>query len=582
MKKLLVITVFFLANHCLTHAQHVLKDKDDVAWYNSIAQEEIYVHYNSSLLFTGEYLYYKLYCRNSKSNTYSKTSKVAYIQLVNENGVSFFEHRVLLENGFGQGDFFIPTSIPSGNYKLIAYTHWMRNGKKHNFFASDISVINPYKGDQNSILTTDSNHAVIEGENSIRSDKIHLSTESSVYNTRSKVRLSVKNINGSGFGDYSVSIRKVDNINKAPFVRSSNYRSQFNNNVSVSRKVDEQIFMPEFKGEMLSGRIIDKDNNTVAKKDVVLSLANNESVIDVATTNKKGTFYFHLKPGYSGNDAVLQVLDDSPGNFKIELNEFDPIDANNLKFYKFQLTPQSKDQILQRSVANQIQNGYFSIKPDTVKTKIPEPAFYGNNQEVYNLDEYKRFKTIDETVVEIIEHAWSKKNKQGKREFIVRGREFDPYFGSELAALVLVDGIFIQDHEKIAQYDARKVQSVSVLRDEYYYGSQVYKGVLSIKTKNGEYLNELTGDDISKIKLFKPRPKKNYFNQAYSSTIDTNDSRIPDFRHQLLWLPNLKIDRAEKLVEFHTSDVKGTYEIRLEGFTFNGMPVSVLKFFEVK
>src|SRR5690606_14738914 len=112
-------------------------------------KEKMFVHYNSSVLFPGEYLYYKTYTLNAANNGLSDISKVAYLELVGENGEQVFQHLIPLENGQGHGDFFIPTTLPSGSYKLLGYTNWMRNTGNH--FRADLVVINPYRGDQSTL-----------------------------------------------------------------------------------------------------------------------------------------------------------------------------------------------------------------------------------------------------------------------------------------------------------------------------------------------------------------------------------------------------------------------------------------------
>jgi hypothetical protein len=61
-----------------------------------------------------------------------------------------------------------------------------------------------------------------------------------------------------------------------------------------------------------------------------------------------------------------------------------------------------------------------------------------------------------------------------------------------------------------------------------------------------------------------------------------NLERIPDFRSQLLWLPNLVLDTKYKEITFYTSDNVGDYEVSLEGFTNEGIPVSLKEVFSVK
>jgi hypothetical protein len=120
--------------------------------YKDSSNETVYVHHSGSLFFTGEYLFYKVYCMEMESKKLSRLSKVAYVELIGENQDIIFRHKIPLEKGIGQSDFFIPNSVPSGNYKLIAYTQWMKNGGVEHFFQSYISILNPYLGNQLHIL----------------------------------------------------------------------------------------------------------------------------------------------------------------------------------------------------------------------------------------------------------------------------------------------------------------------------------------------------------------------------------------------------------------------------------------------
>ncbi|MFT5761999.1 MAG: hypothetical protein ACI8WA_001123, partial [Polaribacter sp.] len=66
----------------------------------------------------------------------------------------------------------------------------------------------------------------------------------------------------------------------------------------------------------------------------------------------------------------------------------------------------------------------------------------------------------------------------------------------------------------------------------------------------------------------------NYFNN--------NNTRIPDFRNQLLWMPKIQIDEKKLNINFFTSDNSGKFEISIEGFTEKGVPISIRRYFIVK
>lgn len=590
-KHVFKLAAILCMTHSFTYAQHILKDGEDVSWYMNIPQEKVFVHQNTSLLLTGEYLYYKMYCFNANTNILSDISKIGYVELISEHGTSIFKHKIKLEEGLGQGDFFVPTSVPSGNYKLLAYTQWMRNGENNHFFSSDISIVNPYRGDQSEILSqTSSSELKLNNAMAIKTSlsgsaavkiqndrNIIISPSSKSYGNRSKVSVVIKSLTGvRSLGNYSISVRKLDTILKPLMPTAANYGMLYKSAKSQEKSVKDEIFMPEFKGEMITGKIINKKTgNPEANKDITLSIVNNESILDITRTNQYGVFYFHINVDYNGDQAIFQVLDEHPENFNIEMNKHQSLSPKGLKFNQFKMASEMKDLILERSINNQVQNGYFSVKPDTVKTMVTDPPFYGNHQDVYLLDDYTRFPTVSETVIEVIEHAWSRKNKEGKKELIVRGREFDPNYGLDIVPVVLVDGIFIQNHENILEYETKRVKSINVLRDEYYYGNRVFKGLLSMTTIKGEFDKELSDKYLSKVTLFKPRLRKNYFNQLYNEVTNAKTSKIPDFRQQLLWMPEFVLNSNEKTIEFFTSDTNGIYEISLEGFTNNGEPVSV-------
>jgi hypothetical protein len=74
--------------------------------------------------------------------------------------------------------------------------------------------------------------------------------------------------------------------------------------------------------------------------------------------------------------------------------------------------------------------------------------------------------------------------------------------------------------------------------------------------------------------LFRRYPSPDYD----SATLD----RIPDYRVQLLWDPNVTLTTKEYGVHFYASDVPGTFQIVLEGYTIDGKYISVKQNFKVE
>ena len=49
------------------------------------------------------------------------------MELISPEAVIINREIVRMDNGLGNGDFKLSDSIPDGNYRIRAYTNWMRN-----------------------------------------------------------------------------------------------------------------------------------------------------------------------------------------------------------------------------------------------------------------------------------------------------------------------------------------------------------------------------------------------------------------------------------------------------------------------
>lgn len=581
---------------CCSFGQLSSSDADFNAAYPNIPQEKIFIHYNTSLLFSGEYLYYKVYNLNCESNELSNLSKIAYVELVDEDMQSIFKHKIRLVKSAGQSDFFIPATVPSGNYKLLGYTQWMKNGNQDNFFQGDIAIINPYQSNQERILleedtlklktSVQAKHKSIltegVGTNNWKSDGF----EKDIFNKRSKVVFSLKNFfDNYSEGTYSLSVRRIDTIttpirptSKKEFSKPGQQKTN-----DFWKEPNNRMFYPELRGELILGKITPKDSiSSINNIEVAISIPGKEGhELKVINTDEDGRFYVNLEKEYNGTQAIVQVLGENRHNYNIVLDHGQSTNYPEMTFNKFGITPEMEDIILERSVHNQIENGYFQIKSDTLKQVSPIEQSYENIMTVYNLDDYTRFSTISETLVEVVELVWATKTQKGGT-FYVKEHNYDTFLSPEFSPLIIVDGILIQDQDHLLEYNARNVKSISFLRSKYVVGQKIFQGVLMVDTIDRDYKSPELGEHIITVNLFKPEPDKKYYKQRYDETEGGKTVKTLDFRYQLLWEPNLDVSSENEEVIFFTSDIVGDYELIIEGFTSNGNPVSVKERFMVK
>ena len=576
MKNFVVMVLVFSIFGRFVFAQELSNDILDQ--FKDLPTEKVYVSLNTSLLFTGEYLFYKAYCLNDKTKQPSEISSIAYVEMISEDKEVVFKHRIRLEKSQGQGDYFVPTTVPSGNYKLIAYTRWMKNGTINRFFQEDISIINPYQANQDAILpdlaekmalAEDTDHSIYEEDK-----RFILTTDKESYPKQSKVELSIKNFRGaSGYGNYTISVRKKEAVVHTPKRTPQSYIEWHAEQVANAPVFYDSIsFAPEENGELLKGRITANISDLpLSNRPVAISIPGEDYQIKVVGTDSTGLFYANISKDYTEPLAILQVLNAAAGDYNINIIQDPPLDYSSLKFGRFLLEPSMKDAILRRSLYNQIENGYFAVKPDTLKLDALNDPYGGAFVETINLDEYTRFKTLGETVVELVPNVWTKRNKDGTVSFKVRSFD-ETYEESEYDAMVYIDGVLMTNQAELLEFDSRMIQTVNTVREKYVMGGRIYFGMVNLVTKDGNYFNLINTPGMAKIALNRPRLPKRYFTQTHvSETI----SRIPDFRDQLLWEPSINVEGKELGLSFFTSEISGEYELSLEGFSIYGRPVTI-------
>ncbi|MBE7641239.1 hypothetical protein GUB10_12925 [Salegentibacter sp. BLCTC] len=531
-------------------------------------EEKVFVDYNSSLVFPGEYLYYKVYVLNDKTNRLSSLSQIAYVKMVSENGETIFTHKINTASGTGNGDFFVPTNIASGTYKLIAFTEWMYNKSDTNFFSGTVFVINPYttKGEKSlkrvaSAQVEDIN-TISEKENSA-TGIIKLSNKA-IFNKREEVKLLLDSLKLKE-GNYSLSVYKKNKLKLPDKLNISNFQKIYPKEDNNSNSTSSQLYLPELRGDLFRGTISTTNKNlSVSNQSLAVSVPGDNFQLKISNTNEEGVFYFNLDASQSVDNLVVQMMGENAHDFEIELDSLPKFNYSSLYFPPLEISPDMESEIVKRSVFNQIENSYYSIKPDTLKTQGKKEPFFGSkNIAVYPLDDYTRFPTVKETFIEVISAAKIRENKKGESVFGVYSRNSDLEFIS--SALLLVDGLYIENTEALMNYSANKIDVIKVVRNEYYYGSKIFGGIISIETKENDFVGSYQSGSLKKFDIIPVRAAKNYYVVNYKKQ---ELDRIPDFRRQLLWKPRLTNNFQN--ISFFTSDVEGDYIITLQGISNDG------------
>ncbi|WP_136668510.1 hypothetical protein [Flavobacterium sp. H122] len=540
--------------------------------------ETTFISTNKTTFISGETILFKVYCLNKTNFSNSGLSKIVYIELVNSDKESLVKQKIFMKDGIGFGDFFIPGNLKTGAYKLIAYTNWMLNFK-NDYSQSDITIINPYQTNSKYINNTVENKkdSIFSKNNFINNaDESNIEINKQNFTNREEVKLKInfKN-NNLKKGNYNISVYKKDNLdsNNAPFFQKDKIISE---EKAINQKSIEELSLPEIRGEIIQGRIIPKNSNaTLENKNVSLSIPGKSFAFKITKTNNKGQFSFILDNVYQNPNISVQLIDEDANDYRLEILPQKKFDYSQIHFQSsIQLNESLKEAIEKRSIASQIENAYFSVKQDSIIPSSQPGPFYGFFSKEYLLDNFTRFRTLKETILEIVPKMFV---KQSNNKY---GIYLDDYNqGDELPVptLVLVDGLYIEDIDELFEYNPKNIEKINVIYGGYEYGTKFFNGVVFFTTKNNDYESKSKYDFLIKPEILRPVLNKKYYSPIYKDSVLLK--HIPDFRNQLLWLTEVNNTDAE--VSFYTSDISGIFEIVLQGFSSDGEPVSLKKTFEV-
>ena len=113
-------------------------------------QEKVHLHMDKPYYAIGDNIWFKAYVVNSEMNELSGLSKILYVDLINDKDSIKQSLKLPLTSGLAWGDFTLTDSLKEGNYRIRAYTTWMRNFGEEYFFDKTFTVGNSIA---NTVLT---------------------------------------------------------------------------------------------------------------------------------------------------------------------------------------------------------------------------------------------------------------------------------------------------------------------------------------------------------------------------------------------------------------------------------------------
>src|SRR5690606_628765 len=105
-------------------------------------EEKVYLHLDKPYYTVGDDIWFKGYVTIGAYNNLSGLSKILYVDLIGPEDNIVQSIRLPLIAGVTMGDFQLADSLAEGNYRIRAYTNWMRNFDHDIFYDRTLPIGN--------------------------------------------------------------------------------------------------------------------------------------------------------------------------------------------------------------------------------------------------------------------------------------------------------------------------------------------------------------------------------------------------------------------------------------------------------
>lgn len=434
--------------------------------------EEVKMTSDRDIYFTNETLFFEA----ALESVYPDWSKIIYVEIISYTGNVHYQAKYKInENKQIDGTIALPDDITTGYYYLRAYTKWMRNYSPYNYFYKPILLINAHN---NRVLSVDENYSAIGEIDTIGINFISSKNISSTANQaggNNKFENTFKNQDWS-----SLSLIKESLI--TPY------------SLGIKKKATKDFhfeFLPEIEGLSITGTITnDSVDADLDRAIVFLSILGDTRYSSVMYTDQWGKFYFNLKDDYGHREAMISVSsqDGDRINFLID-NDFCNKEVKLPFISPLSLSKEQWESLSTPNINAQLEQQL--IKQDFAKkvAEQKEQQFYTEPTLSITLDDYIEMPTLKDYIYELIP-TLGIRYKNDIPRIIIRSSD-NVVKVKDYNAIIIYDGMFINDIKSLLDISPRKIERIEVLNQVYIMGDNVFGGIVNVKSKdkNIENLN---------------------------------------------------------------------------------------------
>ena len=533
--------------------------------------ERVYVSTDREVYLAGDAVWCSLTCLDGNGR-FSNESAVSYLELISADGTACTAKIGLLE-GRGAGSFRIPVTAPTGVYRLVAYTAvnkaeegmpWMAGSRLLTIFNATSAA----RVSDGVTILDERSYESLARETVAPEGLLELSTRTRLPKGAASV-LYLRNPGSAA--SVSLSVHHVDDLVPAP---QENTPERFLKAIPASASYFREV-VPENDGEVVSARI----RGTLVKGEdditfATLSSAGSPSNLYIGRSEGDRIRFFTANI-YGNRELVCEVeqLDRKEGYIDFESPFLRP-SAGQLP--KLSLSPAQKADLTARKAALRGEKAlrldtltsYMAHREDLLLASVPMRR--------YHLDDYTRFPSVQEILVEILPELRMKREK-GKAVFqLTVSDALNRKHTRTDNILVMMDGVVLSDLDLLLNFDAMLIEDVDIYDEAFVVGKTPVNGIVNFVTKKN-YVTALHFPANVRVVDFQGVA----YPVAYNGAVPEGEGQ--DLRQLLYWHPILNLDAgSDYRLEFTAPGYAGRFKAVAEGFTEEGTPVYQEFSFEVE
>ena len=498
--------------------------------------ERTYVCTDRHSYVAGEDVFCSVFCFDGGSGSLSDFSSVAYVELISPEG-SAVRVKMALQDGRGAGRLRLPSTLPTGNYRLIAYTALNRNEEDMDYFRGSrvISVYNTLSASRQDSVVPDGDAAAAAVEGKGR--PYGAAAPAGLVMEQRGDSLFLRN-SGTECLDFCLSLSISDALPDPEGPGLADFLKARSGDRATLR-TDAELSIPEYEGEIVSIRVPAMYSGVTA----VLSGPGLRNDIYSSTVDSTGLVSFYTGNIYGDRDLVFELNSrDVNDDFSLEvLSPFASPELDRDGVPELHLNGSVAEDLKRRSVAMQISR-HFGIDEymDSLQLR-PDLLFKGGAMTVYEMDDYTRFPTMRETIVEYVREVHIRRQDGEPVLKLVPGKSFESY-SSMLGgnALVLVDGVPVSEHGRVLDLNPALLRRICIYPYDVSTGSCIYSGVVNFISFRGDMAGlQFPG----RVRIL------DFHGVTFPVTVGAakEDSLSPDYRYTRIWQPLLHLEAGEEL-----------------------------------